>query len=1255
MSNAYRQSNRTLLFAIIAAFFLLLSTRLHAQSASDFTASVLNNNGVVTLQFQSNVNTSWVNAHYNVNGGAQLNVAMTQSGSTPHFQTTVAANAGDTVNFSFTYNNGSPAYDSAWSSAMVPPSGPPPAATPVFSPASGNYSSAQSVTLSDATSGAALYYTTDGSTPTTASARYTAPITVSASTTTIRAIATASGMSNSGVVSAVYTIGTISGPYTQGVIDNGTTVTIWFTPNPSSGLAIVHYTANNGAQQNVNMALVNGQWTQSIPATSGAPFTVSYSFTYQLSNGTQSTTPSYTWARGSQAATPVISPNGGSFTAPQTVTLSDTTSGAAIHYTTDGTTPSSASTLYAAPFSISSNGTVKAIAIASGMANSAVSNASFTITQAQIATPAISPAGGSFSSAQSVSLSDATPGAAIYYTTNGSTPTTASTLYSGPFTVSSSSTVKAIAAASAMTSSNLASATFSITTPQVATPTISPAGGSFTSAQSVTLADTTSGATIYYTVDGTAPTTASTRYAGPFNLSASATVNAIATAPGISPSQLATATFTINCANCFSFIQGVIQSASGAQIWFASTPVETSAPTIGYFATLNGVNTVQQNVTMTWNAATGRWLSPVITPTSPGEVVSYDFTYFSPAVNGNLNSPTPPGMYTYTICNPTGTPACSVPEPSISPAGGAYASPQTVTLTPAPGSTSGTSIYYTVDGTYPNLSSANYAGPIALSNDATINAIEVLPSGAQSLNATASYHFTGGGCTSGCPVLAPTFSLPSGTYPTAIGINLLTMTTGAVVHYTIDGSVPTDSSPEYRGTIWLSAGTTGAATTINALATLDGINSAIVSNTYHPGNGGSTWNGMTTFNIVNGTNGTNGSYTYADSQIYWFLIGMNAAGQFVHVTVPPGSVCTVAKPCAGTLTPMQMSDDTIPEPSMGVGIKYANYSYPLSQVASITIPAITSARLYMSVGQPVLVQAQASGYAGPSIENPNDPNMGVIFDMGELNINPPGANAGIWVDTSRVDMFGFPIKLNVTGLDGFNSTTGESLLETRAQLFSLYQLGVPAAFQSLGQIQAPQRIVAPADGTFNNQINVATGQPTGALPGPNAAYLDAYIASVWQQYETQPLTINLADGTSYTGQVAGNVFTFVDGAGISYPINLPTTTDVLLGDGALNNPNGWPVPAPGQPPVPGYAHQLQLETQLCAALNRGVAHLPFSQWYTSADFYPAAPRVSNSFSQFWHRHALNALTYGFAYDDAGSFSSTIYTPSPVSVTFTIGQ
>jgi hypothetical protein len=91
--------------------------------------------------------------------------------------------------------------DDLWEDATAPP----PAATPTFSVLPGSYTAAQSVSISDSTSGSTIYYTTNGTTPTTGSTVYSGPIIVS-STETIEAIATASGYSASAVASATYTI-----------------------------------------------------------------------------------------------------------------------------------------------------------------------------------------------------------------------------------------------------------------------------------------------------------------------------------------------------------------------------------------------------------------------------------------------------------------------------------------------------------------------------------------------------------------------------------------------------------------------------------------------------------------------------------------------------------------------------------------------------------------------------------------------------------------------------------------------------------------------------------------------------------------------------------------------------------------------------------------------------------------------------------------------------------------------------------------
>ncbi len=164
-------------------------------------------------------------------------------------------------------------------------------------------------------------------------------------------------------------------------------------------------------------------------------------------------------------ATPTFSPVGGTFSTAQNVTISCATSGATIRYTTDGSTPTSASPIYSAPINVASTKTIKAIASKSGMTDSAIASATYTISStSQVATPTFSPAGGTYSSAQNVTISCATAGATIRYTTDGSTPTSTSTVYTGPISVTSTKTVKAIAMASGMTNSAVASATYTIST-----------------------------------------------------------------------------------------------------------------------------------------------------------------------------------------------------------------------------------------------------------------------------------------------------------------------------------------------------------------------------------------------------------------------------------------------------------------------------------------------------------------------------------------------------------------------------------------------------------------------------------------------------------------------------------------------------------------------------------------------------------------------------------------------------------------------
>jgi hypothetical protein len=86
--------------------------------------------------------------------------------------------------------------------------------------------------------------------------------------------------------------------------------------------------------------------------------------------------------------------------------------------------------------------------------------------------------------------------------------------------------------------------------PLTATPSFSPGGGTYTTAQSVTISDSTPHASIYYTTDGSAPSTGSTLYSGPVQVAKSLTLRAIAIAPGFSQSAVETAAYTISTGTC---------------------------------------------------------------------------------------------------------------------------------------------------------------------------------------------------------------------------------------------------------------------------------------------------------------------------------------------------------------------------------------------------------------------------------------------------------------------------------------------------------------------------------------------------------------------------------------------------------------------------------------------------------------------------------------------------------------------------------
>jgi N-acetylneuraminic acid mutarotase len=408
-----------------------------------------------------------------------------------------------------------------------------PASAPTFSPAAGSYTATQTVTIADAAASAAIYYTTDGTTPTASSTLYTGPITVS-STETVEAIAVLPGSLNSAPASATYTLilSTTATPTfspAAGSYNAAQTVTIGdTTPN-----ATIYYTTDGSTPRSISSV-----YTGPIPVSSTETLRA---FAVVGSSPSSVATATYTIAQ--TVGTPIFSVAAGSYTTAQTVSIGDATTTATICYTTDGSTPTTASTVYTGPITVSSTETLTAVAFKSGYTQSAVATAAYTIAQTVTAVPTFSPAAGSYSTAQTVAIYDTTPNAIIYYTTDGSTPTSLSAVYSGPITVSSTETLEARAIASGYSVSNIVTAAYSISQGVVPTPIFSVAAGSYTTAQTVSIGDATTTATICYTTDGSTPTSVSTVYAGPITVSSTETLKAIAYKSGYTQSAVATATY----------------------------------------------------------------------------------------------------------------------------------------------------------------------------------------------------------------------------------------------------------------------------------------------------------------------------------------------------------------------------------------------------------------------------------------------------------------------------------------------------------------------------------------------------------------------------------------------------------------------------------------------------------------------------------------------------------------------------------------
>lgn len=404
-------------------------------------------------------------------------------------------------------------------------------ATPTFTPVAGEYTEAQSVTIACATEGATVYYTLDGTDPTASSTAYTTAIAIS-ETTTVKAIAVKEGMNNSEIATATYTINIPTPTLTFNKLTAHTDVTddgVYMIVDVAGGYALTSANGTGSAPSAVAVTIENDaitgqiddalQWN--IKAVDGG-YTINpinaetFLYTTNTNNGVRvGTNDNKVWELN---ITDTDKPNYHGF---KNVAFSRylgvynssnwrtyTSIGANIentqieifvlgeapvhtYYTVSIAEGIANGTVTAAPTSAEAGDTITVTAQpASGYelatltytygtttnninletmkfvmpAGNVTVNATFT-ELAAVATPIFTPAAGSFITAQQVSIACATEGATIYYTTDGTDPTTESTVYAEALTVNTTTTVKAMAVKDGMNNSAIATATYTIIEP----------------------------------------------------------------------------------------------------------------------------------------------------------------------------------------------------------------------------------------------------------------------------------------------------------------------------------------------------------------------------------------------------------------------------------------------------------------------------------------------------------------------------------------------------------------------------------------------------------------------------------------------------------------------------------------------------------------------------------------------------------------------------------------------------------------------
>jgi len=324
----------------------------------------------------------------------------------------------------------------------------------------------------------------------------------------------------------------------------------------------------------------------------------------------------------------------------------------------------------------------------------------------------------------------------------------------------------------------------------------------------------------------------------------------------------------------------------------------------------------------------------------------------------------------------------------------------------------------------------------------------------------------------------------------------------------------------------------------------------------------------------------------------------------------------------------------------------------------LPFPMLTAARLYISLGKPVLFTVDSAGNPiPPSAADPTDPNYQTQWDFFEVTYIPLIGTEGLFnFNLSNVQSANLPLSFRV---DGADPSTKKPVEYSRGWLSGGYNqflsyLGSNPDFRQL-VLSGTQRVLAPGTAITAFEQKVI---PAALI---DEDYLKAYIEQVWAKFASVDLTF-VADPppdsntfVTWTGRVRNGQFTFTTSDLpdlVPIVLNSPSTSD-LFENNFLFCASGRGTPGSLQD---NYA--LQLFGTLCAAFNRSVmlttttlANAPNSQWCQAKENFYQDP-TTNHYSKAIHANAIGALAYAFQSDDHCDVSSyvSLINPSVLAIT-----